>query len=79
MDSFNFYEYIPNVITFTVVVVLIVISRCFVNPIVDSRTYNGMKDSLIGSENFHSIRKYTVSPDRSSDKSNNWKKYDKEG
>lgn len=71
MDSFNFYEYIPNIITFIVVIVLIVILRCFVDPIIDSRSYGGMNESLIGSENFHSIRKYTVSPDRSSNKSNN--------
>lgn len=57
--------------TFSVIIVLIIISRCFVDPIIDSRAYGGMKESLIGSENFHSIRKYTVSPDRSSNKSNN--------
>lgn len=71
MEGINFYEYIPNIITFIVVIVLIVISRCFVEPIVESKSYGGMGDSLIGSENFHSIRKYTISPDRTSNKSNN--------
>lgn len=64
MEFLEAYEFIPNIITIFVLISLIVLSRCFTSPLNEHKKYADIKESLIGSENFHSIKKYINSSNK---------------
>jgi hypothetical protein len=62
MTIIELYEFIPSIITVVILSAILLTARCFVSPIYeDKRIAGGMQESLIASENFHSLKKYSTS------------------
>lgn len=62
MTLIAFYEFIPFIITVIILIGILITARCFVSPINEGkRLIGGMQESLIASENFQSLKKYSSS------------------
>lgn len=59
MPALSFYEFIPTAATFITILSLIVLSRCFIQPVDENRLENQMEESLIDSEKFLSVKRWS--------------------
>ena len=57
----SFYEFLPTLTTFLPIFVLIILARCFLNPLNDRTSRGQLEESLLDSEKFLSLKKSRTS------------------